>query len=103
MGATDIAESESVAQARAIVLRRLAGHGARVFLFGSRARSDGHPGSDIDIAVLPEQPLPAGLLGELREALEESTIPQTVDVVDLSETDSDFRTRVLAEGIEWHA
>lgn len=92
-----------MAQARAIVLRALAGREVRVFLFGSRARGEAHPASDIDIGVLPEEPLPRGLLAELREALEESAIPQTVDLVDLSEADPEFRARVLAEGIEWRA
>lgn len=90
-------------QARAIVLRALAGREVRVFLFGSRARGAAHPASDIDIGVLPEEPLPRGLLAELREALEESAIPQTVDLVDLSEADPEFRARVLAEGVEWRA
>lgn len=92
-----------MAQARAIVLRALAGREVRVFLFGSRARGEAHPASDIDIGVLPEEPLPRGLLAELREALEESAIPQTVDLVDLSEADPGFRARVLAEGVEWRA
>lgn len=103
MGNAAVAELRSEAQARAIVLRALAGRGVRVFLFGSRARGEAHPASDIDIGVLPEEPLPRGLLAELREALEESAIPQTVDLVDLSEADPEFRARVLAEGVEWRA
>ena len=47
--------------------------------------------------------LPPGLLAELREALEESTVPWRVEVVDLSETDAAFRERVLKEGIVWNA
>jgi hypothetical protein len=96
-------ESRSVVQARQIVLRALAGLPVRVFLFGSRARGDAHPTSDIDIAVLPREPLPAGALAALRESLDEATIPQTVDLVDLSEVDTEFRERVLAEGVEWRA
>lgn len=96
-------ETRSVAEARQIVLRALAGLKVRVFLFGSRVRGGAHVTSDIDIAVLSEEPLPPGLLGALRETLEESPIPQSVDVVDLSEADPEFRARVLAEGVEWHA
>lgn len=103
MGNAAVTEVRSVAQARAIVLRALAGREVRVFLFGSRARGEAHPASDIDIGVLPKEPLPRGLLAELREALEESAIPQTVDLVDLSEADPEFRARVLAEGVEWRA
>jgi hypothetical protein len=47
--------------------------------------------------------LPRALLASLREALEESTIPNRVDVVDLAETDAAFRDRVHREGILWIA
>lgn len=103
MGNVAIAEGRSVADVRAIVLRALAGLEVRVFLFGSRASGAAHITSDIDVAILPLRPLPPGVLAALREALEESTVPQTVDLVDLSETDPAFRARVLAEGVEWRA
>lgn len=70
--------------AREIVLEVLAGQPADVFLFGSWARGDPRRTSDIDIAVLPRGRLPPGLLSRVREALEESTIPYPVDVVDLA-------------------
>lgn len=86
---------------RDIVLRGLGGLHCRVMLFGSRAT--GRPGraSDVDIAILPRQPLPRGLLSSIREALEESAVPWRVDLVDLSEVDPSFRSRVFEEGIEW--
>jgi hypothetical protein len=37
----------------------------------------------------------------LREALEEGTIPNRVEVVDLTETDAAFRDSVRREGILW--
>lgn len=88
---------------RDIVIRGLGGLHCRVMLFGSRAI--GRPGraSDVDVAVLPRQPLPRGLLSSIREALEESSVPWHVDLVDLSEADPAFRSRVLEEGIEWTA
>jgi uncharacterized protein len=57
----------------------------------------------VDVAVLPQEPLPRGLLASIREALEESLVPWRVDLVDLSEVDPSFRSRVLEEGIEWTA
>jgi predicted nucleotidyltransferase len=88
---------------RDIVLRGLTGLQCRVVLFGSRAK--GHPGraSDVDVAVLPREPLPRGALSSIREALEESRVPWRVDLVDLSDVDPSFRSRVLDEGIEWTA
>ena len=91
---------DAIETVRRILLDGLRGTGARVFLFGSRAGGTVHPASDLDVAVLPRAPLP-GLLALLREALDESTVPFNVDLIDLSEADSTFRAQVLAEGISW--
>jgi hypothetical protein len=87
--------------ARRIVLGELKGHPVRVFLFGSRARGQSAPGSDIDIALLADARLPRTLLSRVRESLEESTIPVHVDVVDLAAAADAFRRAVLAEAVEW--
>jgi hypothetical protein len=84
-----------------IVRRALGSTPADVYLFGSWARGAQRPTSDIDVAIESAEPLPRALLASLREALEESTIPNRVDVVDLAETDAAFRDRVHREGILW--
>lgn len=94
-------EAASLQEARAIVRRCLGNLPVRVFLFGSRARGTARSGSDLDIGLLPRNPLPATLLAELRDALEESSIPYAVDVVDLSRVDASFRDKVIAEGQPW--
>jgi predicted nucleotidyltransferase len=86
---------------RRIVLDGLQDTDAKVFLFGSRARGTSHRASDVDVAVLPSAPLPAGLLSTIKETLEESTIPFEVDLVDLLEVDPAFRQRVEREGVSW--
>ena len=58
--------------------------------------------SDIDIAILPEQLLPPGLLLDLQDALESSEALYPVDLVDLSEAPAALRERVLAEGVLWN-
>ena len=88
---------------RTMVLDALAGVDAQAYLFGSQARGDVWTLSDIDVAIDHAEPLPVGLLARLREALEESTIPVKVDVVDLAEVDDEFRASVLAEGKRWTA
>lgn len=50
--------AENLAEARRIVLKCLGTHPVRVYLFGSRARGEEGRASDIDIAILPLQPLP---------------------------------------------
>jgi predicted nucleotidyltransferase len=88
--------------ARRIVLEGLGSQRARVFLFGSRARGTARRSSDIDVGVIAEVPLAPGTLARIREALEESTIPYTVEVVDLSSADETFRRRALAEAVPWN-
>src|SRR3990172_3146384 len=88
---------------KGIVRRVLGPSPADVYLFGSWAGGAQPPTSDIDVAIESAEPLPRALLASLREALEESTIPNRVDVVDLAETDAAFRDRVRHEGIRWIA
>jgi len=86
------------------IIRRVLGHTpVDVYLFGSWARGAQRPTSDIDVAIESAEPLPRALLASLREALEESTIPNRVDIVDLAETDAAFRDQVRREGIRWIA
>lgn len=98
---TDVIEDAALDNARHIVLEKLKGTTARVYLFGSRAQGNSRAGSDIDIGILDDAPLADGLLSDIRETLFESTIPYRVDVVDLGQVDAEFRRRVLTEGIPW--
>jgi hypothetical protein len=86
---------------RTLVTGTLHGRRASVYLFGSWATGRPHRASDIDVAVEAAEPLGPGVLARLREALEESTIPYRVDVVDLADTDPTFRERVRREGVVW--
>ena len=93
--------SPDLEEVRRIVLRFLEGRQARVYLFGSWARGEACRVSDIDVAILPSKPLPAGLLPEIEEALDNSLSLYLVDLVDLTTTSDNFRDRVMAEGLEW--
>ncbi len=86
---------------KAIVLDALAGYPVSIFLFGSCATGSARRTSDVDVAVDPHEPLPPHVLAALREALEESTIPYRVDIVDLSEASGDMRRSVREEGKVW--
>ena len=96
-------DDNDVAAAMRIAARELGAQRARLYLFGSRARGSAVRGSDIDIAILPDSPLEPGTLARIRDALEESTIPYEVDVIDLSCVDEPFRRKVLAEAISWNS
>ncbi len=86
---------------RRIVLSRVGPDDVRVFRFGSWARDDIHQASDIDLAVEPRRDFDASRLADLADALEESSIPYRVEVVDLRDADDRFRARVASEGIAW--
>ena len=93
---------DELAEVRRLVPDYLRPWRVRVWLFGSRARGDAVRGSDVDIAVLPEErELPVDWLAGLREALEESHVPWRVDVVDLREADATLKKVVEREGVLW--
>ena len=79
----------------------LARRGIRLFLFGSRARADAGPRSDLDLALHGSGPLPGDLLSDIREALEESLLPFRADVVDYATACVELRRAIDAEGVEW--
>jgi predicted nucleotidyltransferase len=71
--------------------------GRRVWAFGSRATGKRvRRFSDLDLAIGGEE-LPLDLLGALREALDESSLPFKVDVVELATITPEFRARVEPE------
>ena len=76
--------SKDLMLARDIASRVLAGTGAKVILFGSRARGDARKWSDIDLAIDSEKDLPPEILSYLREAYEDSNLLLNVDVIDIA-------------------
>lgn len=95
------AADANLVEVRRIVMEKLRPYAVQIYLVGSHARGNATPVSDIDVAVLPGQPLPSWVLPDLREALFESTVPYEVDVIDLSQADAEFRRRVLVEAVSW--
>jgi predicted nucleotidyltransferase len=91
----------AVERLRRIVLDALGDRDAAVYLFGSHARGEVRHASDIDVAILPRDDLSGSFFAELADAIEESTIPYDVDLVDLREVDPAFRQEVLRTGIKW--
>ncbi len=90
-----------LATLRAVVVDALRGTGARAVLFGSRATGNAYPGSDVDIAIDAPPDLSPSVIGDLRDTLDETTVPWTCDLVDLRRVTPAFRARVWREGIPW--
>ena len=93
----------AIEELRRMVLAALGENDAAVWLFGSCARGDVLQHSDIDIAILPRDALPAGFFGELQTDIEESAIPYDVDLVDLRRADPALLDEVRREGVQWRA
>jgi hypothetical protein len=97
----DVRLRADIEEVRRIVLEGLGTHRARVWLFGSRAGRLGGRSSDIDVAILPLEPLPAGTLARIEETLENSRVLYPVELVDLSSAEPALRERVERQGIPW--
>ena len=67
--------------------------------FGSRAKWNAEDYSDLDLAVVGEQPLNWRVLSMLKDALEESTLPFRVDVLDWHDISDNFREMIKADCI----
>jgi hypothetical protein len=70
------------------------------YLFGSEARGEGRPGSDVDVAVLFPAGSSTGLVGSatsIRGDLER-LLRRTVDLVDMRRASVDLIHRILRDG-----
>jgi type I restriction enzyme S subunit len=85
---------------RELVLGILAAHlppGSAVWVFGSRARGDARPLSDLDLAIDAGRQLTLDETAILREAFSESDLPYRVDLVDWRSIDEGFRRLIATE------
>lgn len=91
----------------ATLIDKLAGYFARTktpfvcaYLFGSEARGEARPGSDVDVAVLFPAGCSTGLVGpatSIRGDLER-LLRRTVDLVDMRNAPVDLIHRILRDG-----
>ena len=72
----------------------------RIYLFGSWARGGAKRSSDVDIAIESGEDM-SFLIGEFREALENSCIVYNVDVVDMNFAAESLCKKIREEGIVW--
>jgi type I restriction enzyme S subunit len=66
-----------------------------VWAFGSRAKGGAKPHSDLDLAIITDQPLTLAMQAALADAFAESDLPWRVDIIDWS-TASDPVKAVIA-------
>lgn len=99
----ETADTDHLDRVRRIVAEGLDGYAARVYLFGSYARGDAARASDIDVAVDPIDDIPNAVFQGIEDALEASTVPFFVQLVDLRRASEELGRKVQREGILWRS
>ena len=90
---------ETLSDLRKFLIKFFENDEVEIYLFGSRARGDNSPFSDVDIGILAPGDI-SDKLTLLREILEESNFPYKVDLVDLT-SNRELLEIVLKEGKRW--
>ena len=75
----------------------------KVLAFGSRATWTAKDHSDLDLAIMGEEPLPLHAASALSEALGDSDLPFRVDIVDWARIDDGFRTIISRHAVSVQA
>ncbi len=70
-----------------------------VLVFGSRATGNAKEYSDLDLAIMGDEPLSLRVVSALDEALGESDLPFKVDIVEWARIDEGFRRIVRGHGV----
>ena len=73
--------------------------GREVRMFGSRARGNPKPYSDLDLVIMGDAPVPLATLGQLQDAFANSDLPWRVDVVDWATTSPEFQKHIQASSV----
>ncbi len=70
-----------------------------VWAFGSRVTGRAKPYSDLDLAIITDQPLPLSVSAALSNAFADSALPFKMDVVDWATTNEEFRKIIEREKV----
>ncbi len=73
-----------------------------VWAFGSRVTGNAREYSDLDLALITQQPLSLGIVADLVASFDESNLPFKVDLVDWSCTSENFRKIIMTQKIVIH-
>jgi predicted nucleotidyltransferase len=82
---------------QSIMHRRLPGREVRAF--GSRASGTAKPHSDLDLVIMGDDPVPALVLAELRDDLDDSDLPFRVDVLEWRDLPAAWRAEIVARSV----
>ena len=82
------------------IIRRHLSDDYTIYLYGSIAKGNAHPGSDIDIAILGVTRVPHSSMMKIISELDTIRTLRSIDLVDLNSKDESFKQEVLQTGIE---
>lgn len=71
----------------------------QIWAFGSRATRNAKPYSDLDLAIIGEQPVSIALLAALAHDFTESNLPFKVDLIDWATTGEEFRRIITRDHV----
>ena len=91
--------NEQLSYLKRFVVEPLVNEGARVWLFGSRARGDQKVFSDIDLMVESERDL-RSTISAIQEVLTNSDLPFKVDLVQDRDFATSYRAGYLRDRVE---
>jgi len=86
---------------KGLVLKVIGREKVKIILFGSRARSDYHRTSDIDVGLIPYAGFDKKKITLLKAKVEELNIPYKVEIVNFQDTAESFKKEALKEAIVW--
>lgn len=75
--------------------------GAKVYLFGSRARKTHESGADVDVAIDLGERVIMREMARARITLENLFIPLNIDLVDMNAIPQELKETILHEGVLW--
>ena len=73
----------------------------KIYLFGSRARGTNQTGADIDLALDSKSIIDMNIFYKIQDDIEETTIPLTIDLVDLFSASEALKNEVKKDGVLW--
>ena len=94
-------ENKYIQKLKNIVIEFLKDDNVKIFIFGSRARGEGQPYSDIDIGIMPKDAFNQKKIVLLKENIKKLNIPFKVEIVNFLEVSDDFKKEALKEVIIW--
>jgi predicted nucleotidyltransferase len=74
---------------------------AKIYLFGSHARGDARPTSDIDIAIDNKEQIPLALRGQIMNMIDALNLLVPVEIVDFQSIPVFMQDKIRQQGIVW--